>query len=54
MKADGVVVECVVISYVGYACQCLYVLCMHACHTYVDYAYIDMVVVVMHEIVRCG
>ena len=40
--------------FIGYACQSLYVLCMHACHPYVDYSYIDMGVVVMHEVSMCG
>lgn len=32
---------------IGYACHCLYVLCIDACHTYVDYAYIDTVIVIV-------
>jgi len=27
---------------------------MHACRTYVDYEYIDMVIVIMHEVMVCG
>lgn len=57
VKVDGVFLDVVVMSIgqlcPGYACQCLYVLCIHPCHTYLDYAYIDMVIVVVHEVMVC-
>ena len=54
MKVDDVLLDVFIMGIgllcTGYACQCLYVSCMHACHPYVNYAYKDMGVVVMHGV----
>jgi len=34
--------------------SCLYAMCMNVCHTYVDYAHIDIMIVVVHEVMVCG
>jgi len=54
VKVDGVMLD-VSITSIGQLCMLVFSCILYACmHTYVDYAYIDMRIVIMHEVLMCG